>query len=132
MTIKEKNKKQIYEDSVKAAKKINALYIQDIFEYIGVPKSSFYDHFPHGSEELDYLKTIIRANKSNMRTGLRDKMYNSKSAAAFIGLLKIVGTEEEKKALNNTIDIQGISSNDIEKMAHSMRSGVTYKDIDKE
>lgn len=131
-TIEQKNKEKAYKMALKAAETSNAIYVQDVYEMIGISRSTFYHYFPNDSEQLDNIKRELRRNRSNIRMTVRDNMLNSKSSSSYIGLLKIVGTDDEKKALNNTIEIQGISSKDIESMANAMRDSVTFKEIDKE
>ena len=47
------------------------IFVQDIIDKLPVSKSTFYEYYPDGSEELDTLKKILDTNKIGYKRKLK-------------------------------------------------------------
>jgi hypothetical protein len=69
-------------------------------------RSTFYDYFPDGSDELDTLKELMSKNKIEIKTSMRSKWYKSTNPTLQMALMKLLSTPEELKKLSmNHTDI---------------------------
>ena len=94
------NKKKIYEQAVKAIEKNNLFFIEDVVAFIPCSRSTFYDYFPDGSDELDALREMLEQNKIKTKSSIRAKLYKSEKAAELLALYRLICTPEEHRLLN--------------------------------
>src|SRR5699024_6490953 len=85
--------KEVIEDN-------NLIFITDVCDFLGIVADTYYDHFPLQSDKYDTLKQMLQENKVGMRVGVRKSLMDSTSASALIAMMKIAGTDEEKKAVS--------------------------------
>ncbi len=96
-----KNKqKKIYEQAKEAIEKNNLFSIKDVVAFIPCSRSTFYDYFPDGSDELDTLKEMLEQNKIKTKSSIRAKLYKSEKAAELLALYRLICTPEEHRLLN--------------------------------
>lgn len=79
----------------------NIVYLQDICATIGCCKMSFYNWFPPGTDEYEEITALLDENKTSIKYVIRDKLLECKSPVALIALYRLLGTTEERNALNN-------------------------------
>lgn len=96
------NKEKLFEQAKEAAQKNNLIFIEEIVSFLPCSKQTFYDYFPLGSDELDELKTIIEDNTVNIKSGLRNKWYESDNPTLQIALYRLTSRDDEHKKLNQT------------------------------
>lgn len=96
-----KTKKEVYEkEIVKIIKDNNLFIISDIFAYYtGIQSSQFYNL---ELEKSVKIKKAIDDNKVKTRQSMKNKWFKSDNATLQIGLMKIVGTEEDAHRLNGS------------------------------
>ena len=95
------------------------VFIQDVYQTIGVSASTFYKWFPTDSQDRKQIDEALELNKVSMKQAIRDRLLESKNSAALIALYKLLGTPEERSILStsqNTGTDVSLSSknNDIE------------------
>ena len=78
----------------------NIVNIADILIELKLSKQTFYYYFPYDSDGLNEIKETLEGNKTKIKKIIRDKLLNCKSPAALIALYKLMGTQEEREALN--------------------------------
>ncbi len=78
------------------------IFVEDICAHIGVAKSTFYVHFPIGSEDNEEMVTMLETNKINQKIKLRKKWGESDNFTAQVTLYKLCATPEELKRLQMT------------------------------
>lgn len=95
------NKKEVYEkEIVEIIKKHNLFVIQDIFAfYTGIKSAQFYNLKLEKSESI--LKAIDD-NKVKTKQSMKNKWFKSDNATLQIGLMKLIGSEEEAHRLNGS------------------------------
>jgi hypothetical protein len=87
------------EQSLKAIKEHNLIFIGDIFAYTPFSKRAFYDHKLH---ECNSIKSELEKNRVNMKIEMRAKWYASDNATLQIGLMKLIANDDEAHRLNGT------------------------------
>lgn len=78
----------------------NIVNIADILIELKLSKQTFYYYFPYDSDGLNEIKETLEGNKTKIKKVIRDKLLNCNSPSALISLYKLLGTEEERKALS--------------------------------
>jgi hypothetical protein len=96
------NKEKLFEQAKQAVLKNNLIFIEEIVSFLPCSKQTFYDYFPLGSDELDELKAIIEDNTINIKSGLRNKWYESDNPTLQIALYRLTSRDDEHKKLNQT------------------------------
>jgi hypothetical protein len=96
------NKEKLFQQAKEAVLKNNLIFIEEIVSFLPCSKQTFYDYFPLGSDELDELKAIIEDNTINIKSGLRNKWYESDNPTLQIALYRLTSREDEHKKLNQT------------------------------
>jgi hypothetical protein len=96
------NKEKLFQQAKEAVLKNNLIFIEEIVSFLPCSKQTFYDYFPLGSDELDELKAIIEDNTINIKSGLRNKWYESDNPTLQIALYRLTSRDDEHKKLNQT------------------------------
>jgi hypothetical protein len=96
------NKEKLFQQAKEAVLKNNLIFIEEIVSFLPCSKQTFYEYFPLGSDELDELKAIIEDNTINIKSGLRNKWYESDNPTLQIALYRLTSREDEHKKLNQT------------------------------
>ena len=77
-------------------------FVDDIVAFLPCSKSSFYEFYPDGSDELDELKELLEQNRVTLKVSMRSKWYKSNAPALQMALMKLICTDEERKMLSMT------------------------------
>jgi len=86
--------------AIEAIEKNKLLFIEDVCANLGCAKSTFYLHFPEGSNNSNDLKELIEKNKINIKVAIRKKWFERDSDTGLMALYKLCSTKEEHKKLN--------------------------------
>lgn len=89
--------KEMLELSKDAITKYMLTMTEDIVAFLPCSLRTFYNYKLH---ELQELKELVNSNKIKMKQGLKKKWYDAGSAAERIALYKLLGTQDERDALN--------------------------------
>ena len=108
------DRKKIFEQAKEVIVKQKLFFMDEVPDFLPCSRSTFYDYFPDGSDELDTLKSLISINKTQIKTSMRSKWYKSNAPALQMALMKLIATPEELKRLsmqynenNNTHNVEG-------------------------
>jgi hypothetical protein len=114
---------KLYEQAIQAIEENNLFFVDDIIAFVPCSRATFYDHFPANSDKLNTLKDLIEENKVNQKVKLRKKWSDSDNATLQMGLMKLIGNDEERKRLatsymetkqkHTTVDLSELSTDDI-------------------
>lgn len=96
------DKKKIFEQAKELTVKHKLFFIEDIVAMLPCSKSTFYEFYPEGSDELDILKELIDANRVTIKVSLRKKWNDSDAPALQLSLYKLICSNEERKNLSMT------------------------------
>lgn len=95
------NKEDIFIQAKEAIANNNLFFIEDIVAWLPCDKTTFYRFFPPDCNEYNELKRMLDDNKIKTKAGIRAKLYKGKGGD-LIALYKMIGTDEERKALSMT------------------------------
>ena len=93
------NTEILKEKAIDAIKKNNLIFIEDVCAFIGVAKSTFYLHFPEGSDYSNELKEMLERNKIVLKSNIRKKWFERNTDTGLMALYKLCSTPEEHKKL---------------------------------
>jgi hypothetical protein len=93
------DKKKIFEQAKEAIQKHKLFFMDEVPDFLPCSRSTFYDYFPDGSDELDSFKSLIAINKTEVKTSLRSKWYKSNAPALQLALYKLIASPDEHRSL---------------------------------
>ena len=96
------NKNKIFKQAKESIVKNKLFFIEDIVAYVPCGKTTFYELFPLGSNELNELKELLEQNRVEIKVSMRSKWYKSENATLQLALMKLIGTDEEAHRLNGS------------------------------
>ena len=96
------NKNKIFKQAKEVIVKNKLFFIEDIVAYVPCGKTTFYELFPLGSNELNELKELLEQNRVEIKVSMRSKWYKSENATLQLALMKLIGTDEEAHRLNGS------------------------------
>lgn len=100
------DRKKIFEQAKESIAKHKLFFMDEVPDFLPCSRSTFYDYFPDGSDELDTLKSLISINKTHIKTSMRSKWYTSNAPALQMALMKLIASPEELRRLSmNHTDI---------------------------
>lgn len=80
------------------------VFLTDVYQSLGISASTFYRQFPVDSNEYNGINDALEANKTLMKREIRDRLANCKSPVGLLALYRLLGTQEERDALNSYRD----------------------------
>ena len=99
------NPEILKQKAIEAIEKNKLIFIEDICAYIGIAKSTYYEHFPINSNDSNELSDLLEKNKINLKVSIRKKWFDSDRDTGLMALYKLCSTpEEHKKLQQNYID----------------------------
>jgi hypothetical protein len=93
---------KIFEQAKEMVVKHKLFFMDEVPDFLPCSRSTFYDFFPNKSDELDSLKELISINKTQIKTSMRSKWYQSDNPTLQMGLMKLISTPEELRKLSMT------------------------------
>lgn len=114
------NTEQLKQRAIQLINDKKLLFITDIYTLLGIASSTFYEHFPSNSSDYIEMDNLLQMNKSDIKTSLRSKWYQSPNPALQITLMKLVATAEERKLMSQ-------SYVDIESGGEKIKSGINLE-----
>jgi hypothetical protein len=96
--------KELEEAALKVIKKERLVLVDEIIAFMPCCYATYYNH---EIEKLDSIKTAVRKNKVSIKHKLRTAWESDGSSAERIALYKILGSEDERNALNGSNKEQG-------------------------
>ena len=77
------------------------VFLTDVYQSLGISASTFYRLFPVDSNEYNDINDTLEANKTLMKREIRDRLANCKSPVGLLALYRLLGSQEERDALNS-------------------------------
>ena len=96
------DKAKIYQQAQEAVKNNNLFFIDDIVAWLPCARSTFYEYYPDGSDEMDNLKRMLEDNKIKTKSAIRSKLFKGEKAAELLALYRLICTPEERQNLNQS------------------------------
>lgn len=124
------DKKKILAQAKEMIVKHKLFFIEDIVSFLPCSKSTFYEFYPDGSDELDELKGFLETNRVELKVSMRSKWYKSNAPALQMALMKLIASPEELRKLsmqyiesdNNNVNVNSkpLSPEEIKKMSNEL------------
>lgn len=135
---------KLFKDALKIIRDNKFVFHTDIYEYMGISSSTYYDHFPKGSKEYEEISLLLRQNNIKIRSGIRNKWYRDNSAKGSIYLYKLLGNKTERDRLSysfnknetkldadvtttGTVDLSKLSDSALEEIEKAMVNDQDFK-----
>ena len=91
--------KILKQKAIEAIEKNKLIFIVDICAFIGIAKSTYYEHFTIGSDDSNELSDLLEKNKITLKVSIRKKWFDSNRDTGLMALYKLCSTPEEHKKL---------------------------------
>ena len=88
---------ELEKQALEAIEKYKLFFIEDIVSYLPCNKTTFYEH---KLNESNAIKDALTKVKTEIKVSMRSKWYKSDNATLQMGLMKLIGTDEERKKLS--------------------------------
>lgn len=99
--------KNIIENAIKASKNEENHFIVDVIAEIGISNVTFYKYIPNKSEAYKEIMENIIKNRVRTKKEMRKNWKTNGHPTLQVSLMKLIGTDEERKALSRShIDIE--------------------------
>ena len=92
----------MFKQAKELIEKHKLFFIEDIIAFLPCTKPTFYDFYPLDSNELNELKELLERNRIEVKSSMRSKWYKSENATLQVTLMKLIGTDEERKRMSMT------------------------------
>lgn len=103
---------KIFEQAKEVIVKHKLFFVDDIVAFLPCSKSSFYEFYPDGSDELDELKDLLETNRVSLKVSMRSKWYTSNAPALQMALMKLIATPEELRKLSmQYVESENVNTN---------------------
>jgi hypothetical protein len=83
--------------SLKAIDDHNLMFVGDIWAFIGISRTNFYDY---KLDKKDSIKGALEKNKITTKSNLKAKWYKSSNPTLQIALMRLISEDEERKKLS--------------------------------
>lgn len=94
------NTKSLFEKAIQEIKARKLFFVDDVIGFLPCSKPTFYDHFPVDSDLFNAIKEELDKNKIEIKTSMRSKWYNSDNPTLQVALMKLICSDDERKALS--------------------------------
>ena len=93
---------KLFKQAIEQIELHRLFFIEDVVAYMPCDKTTFYKYFKVNSNELNTIKEALDVNKINVKVSMRSKWYKSDNPTLQMGLMKLIGTEQEAHRLNGS------------------------------
>lgn len=91
---------ELYNKALEVIEDKGLYFVEDVTAYLGIAKSTFYDHFPEESNQSNDIKDALQKNRIQVKVKMRTKWYESDNATLQMGLMKLLSSEYELRKLS--------------------------------
>lgn len=102
---------ELEQKAIKAIEKEKLIFFDEIASYLPCSRATFYNH---KLDKLDSIKDVLENNKAVIKSGLRNKWYESDNATVQIALMRLVCSDSERRKL--AVNYNELSGPEGEKM----------------
>lgn len=98
-------KKVILEDALEKIDKYKPSTLSELISFMNCCSKTFYNKIKVGSKEYEIIQEKLRAKKLQVANTAKAKLLMSDNPTALISIVKIYGSDEDKQALNQNINV---------------------------
>ena len=99
------------DEALQAIQKYKLTQVDDIVAFVSCSRATFYNH---KIDKLDSIREAVLEVKIKLKQGIKKKWYERENTQAEKYLYLLLGTQEERDALNGTQKIQESGKVEIE------------------
>ena len=100
-----KSKNYILNDALQKIEKYKPSTLSELISFLDCSKVTFYNKFKKDSEEYKLILEKIEAKKLQVANTAKAKLLMSDNPTALISIIKIYGSDEDRQALNQNINV---------------------------
>mgnify|MGYP007112878233 FL=1 len=112
-------KKVILEDALEKIEDFSPSTLTELISFMNCCEKTFYNKIKVGSEEYEIIQDKLRAKKLQVANTAKAKLLMSDNPTALISIIKIYGSEEDRQALNQNINVNAnttVNYEDVKKL----------------
>ena len=98
-------KKVILEDALEKIDKYKPSTLSELISFMNCSARTFYNKIKVGSKEYEIIQEKLRAKKLQVANTAKAKLLMSDNPTALISIIKLYGSDEDKQALNQNINV---------------------------
>lgn len=98
---KQKRIEALHIKAIEASKKKGVYFIEDVIAFLPIGKTSFYEYWKIGSNEMNVIVEILDENKISMKVKIREKLAAGSKAPELVALYKLLASDDERRKLSS-------------------------------
>jgi hypothetical protein len=98
-------KKVILEDALEKIEDFSPSTLSELISFMNCCKKTFFNKIKVGSREYEIIQEKLRAKKFEVANIAKNKLLESNNPTALISIIKIYGSDEDRQALNQNINV---------------------------
>lgn len=98
-------KKVILEDALEKIEEFNPSTLSELISFMNCCSKTFFNKIKVGSDEYEIIQEKLRAKKLQIANTAKAKLLMSDNPTALISIIKIYGSDEDRQALNQNINV---------------------------
>jgi len=119
MAVEKYTKKYVLEKSLEFIEDYHPSTISELIAFLPFSKITFYRKIQVSSKEYEIIAEKLEAQKLKVANSAKLKLLKSNNPTALISIIKIYGSEEDKQALNQNINVNAnttVNYEDVKKL----------------
>jgi hypothetical protein len=97
------NKEELYNQAIKILEdNKDIMFIEHLVSLMPCGRTTFYEHMPDKSDELNTIKEYIERNKVERKSKMYKKWFDSDHPTLQVALMKLISTDAEAHRLNGS------------------------------
>jgi hypothetical protein len=110
MAIEKYTKKYILEKSLEFIEAYHPSTISELLAFLPCSPKTFYRKIQVDSKEYRQIDEKLKSDKLKVANAAKRKLLNSNNVTALISVIKLYGSEEDKQALNQNVNVNAQAS----------------------
>ena len=119
MAVEKYTKKYVLEKSLEFIEDYHPSTISELIAFLPFSKITFYRKIQVSSKEYEIIAEKLEAQKLKVANSAKLKLLKSNNPTALISIIKIYGSEEDRQALNQNINVKAnttVNYEDVKKL----------------
>jgi hypothetical protein len=112
-------KKVILEDALEKIENFSPSTLSELISFMDCCSKTFFNKIKVGSREYEIIQEKLRAKKFEVANIAKNKLLESNNPTALISIIKIYGSDEDRQALNQNINVNAnttVNYEDVKKL----------------
>ena len=112
-------KQKILEESLKKIEAYKPSTLSELISFLNCSKATFYNVIKVDSKEYKMIEEKLNAEKLKLANKAKRRLLESNNPTALISIIKIYGSDEDRQALNQNINVNAnttVNYEDVKKL----------------